>query len=102
MPRGMQDEPGQWSNRYANNMNRIWEPSREPNERVLVDSAFTSWRNTVGQRNTTTVHGERCEREIPIPLRQRPHLLNQISRQIQTIDDERLVVDEHEDVYIEE
>ena len=74
MPVGLQDQLGQFHNRYTNCIHRAWEPSREENSWVPIDSIFTAWYNTVGTHLLTSIRGIRTEKELKIPRGEKYHL----------------------------
>jgi hypothetical protein len=55
-------------------MNQSWIPSREPNDRILVDTIITACTNTTGVSNIVTINGICIEKQIVVPTSQEYHL----------------------------
>ena len=68
MRRGSTDAVGEWHQWYMNWESQYWEPSKEADDNIMVNTAMTSWTNSTN-RNTTMcmVHDVRVEKEIRIP-----------------------------------
>lgn len=75
---GVRDETGKFFKRYRNCIERGWEPSRERNDCIPIQSIFIAWKNTVGTKNLVTIFGNRTEKDIKIPTGEKNHLYNHL------------------------
>ena len=82
MRRGSTDAVGEWHQRYTNWKSRCWEPSKEADDNIMVNTAMTSWTNPTN-RNTTMcmVHGVQVEKEIKIPEGELYHIRSHLRAQ---------------------
>ena len=82
MRRGSTDAVGEWHQRYTNWESRYWEPSKEADDNIMVNTAMTSWTNPTN-RNTPMcmVHGVRVEKKIRIPEGELYHIRSHLRAQ---------------------
>jgi F-type H+-transporting ATPase subunit alpha len=83
--------------RYGNCMEATWEPSRERHGWVMKEATIFSWENVprrtraeVVYGNEVQVYGVTTEAEVQIPVTTKPHLLEYMDLQMETLDEERL------------
>ena len=74
MQRGKIDNIGEFHKRYFHCIDRQWILSREPNDKVHVDTIITAWKNTIGISNLVSVSSIWTEKHISIPTAQKYHL----------------------------
>ena len=67
MPIGLHDEEGYFHNWYTNCIHQGWEPSREENTCIIIDSIFTGRYNTTKWCTLSSIRGIWIEKELKIP-----------------------------------
>jgi hypothetical protein len=78
-------------------MEGTWKPSRERHGWVMKEATIFSWENVprrtraeVVYGNEVQVYGVTTEAEVQIPVTTKPHLLEYMDLQMETLDEERL------------
>ena len=78
-------------------MEAQWEPSRERHGWVMKEVAIFLWKDVPRRTRARVIHGNKVrvygvtiEAEVQIPVIAKPHLLEYMDLQMETLDEERL------------